>query len=144
MCLLTKYPIDIPIPDQAAETVVQVYCQHIYVTLGGSLTLTADNGKELENELFQKVASKLGLKHQFLKSSPSTIQWIFGNILFFNKGLCLKHIHSKTDWKKISNFCSSVLEWFQAFTLKSVHFTAFLVGTPDSYYFHQPFLPRRW
>ena len=40
---------------QTDERVVQAYLQHVYVTFGGSISLTTDNRKELKNTLFQKV-----------------------------------------------------------------------------------------
>ena len=45
-----------------SETVVQAYLPHVYATLVGSLTIITDNRKELRNELFEKVASELGIK----------------------------------------------------------------------------------
>ena len=65
MCLylLMNYTITIP-----NKTCVKAYLQHIYATVGGSLTIIMDSGKEFKNELFQKCAMKLGIKHQF--SSP--------------------------------------------------------------------------
>ena len=67
-CILTNYPITIPISDKTAESVVQAYLQHIYAIFGGPLTFINNNGKEIKNELFQEVASKFGIKYQL--SSP--------------------------------------------------------------------------
>ena len=55
MCLLTSNPISITIQNKTAETVVQVYLQHIYATFGGSLAFKTENRKEVKNELFQKL-----------------------------------------------------------------------------------------
>ena len=64
MCLLTNYPIAIPIPNKQAETIVQTYLQNICTTFGRSLTMITDNGKEFKNDLFKKVTDKFGIKHQ--------------------------------------------------------------------------------
>ena len=48
MCLLTKFSKAITIPDKSAEMAVQAYLQHALATFGGSITLIADNGKELK------------------------------------------------------------------------------------------------
>ena len=52
----TGYLIGIPFPDKTAKKVVQGYVQHIYIyaTFSGSLTLTFDNGKKLNNDLSKK------------------------------------------------------------------------------------------
>ena len=68
MYLLTNYPIAIPIPNKQAERVMQTYLQNIYTSFGRSLTMTTDNGKEFKNDLFKKVADKLGIKHHFVSS----------------------------------------------------------------------------
>ena len=65
MYLLTSYPIAIPIANKQAETIIQAYLQNIYTTFGRSLTMITDNGKEFKNDLFKKVAEKLGIKHHF-------------------------------------------------------------------------------
>ena len=67
MCLLTNYPTAIPIPNKQAEIIVQAYFQNIYTNFGGSLTMITDNGKEFNNDLFKKVADKLGTNHHFLR-----------------------------------------------------------------------------
>ena len=53
ICLLTNFPIAIPMPDKLAETFFQAYLQHVYATVGGFLPI------------FQKVAEELGIRHQF-------------------------------------------------------------------------------
>ena len=76
MCLLINYPIAISIPDKF------IYPQHIYSTFGGSLNPNKEQQKRIKNEFFQKTASKLGIKHQFFKSSPPKIKWHFRKIHF--------------------------------------------------------------
>ena len=56
--LLTNYPIAIPIPYKTDEVVAHTCLQHVYATVGGSLNIITDSGKELKNDLFQKVASE--------------------------------------------------------------------------------------
>ena len=58
MCLLTNYPIAIPIPYTKLETIIQALLQNIYTTFGRSLTMITDNIKE-----FKKVSDKFGIKH---------------------------------------------------------------------------------
>ena len=89
MHLLINYPIVILIPDKTADTVIQASLQQVNDIFGGSFTLITHNGKELKNDLFQKVASEPGIK-PFFEPSPPTIQWHFRGISFISKSLCLK------------------------------------------------------
>ena len=50
MCLLTNYPIAIPLQNTQAETIVQAYLQNIYTTFDRSLIMITDNGKEFKND----------------------------------------------------------------------------------------------
>ena len=129
MCLLTRYSIVIPIPDKTSERLVQVYLQHLYATLSGSLTLIMDNSKELRNDLFQKGTSELGKKHQF--SSPHNSQ--SNGFLEYFHAFSRSVLENKdmVNWtgKVHYSFCSSVLGCFWAVTLRRAHSSSFLVET---------------
>ena len=86
MCLLMNYPIAVSILNNMAKLLSKP--EHVYATIGCSLTLITGNGKEPKNELFQKLGKELGIKHQFFYSLPSKIKWHFRKIPFMSKGLC--------------------------------------------------------
>ena len=94
-----ELPYTIPIADKIAEQVIQAYLQYIYATFGGSLTLVKDNGKELKNELFQKVASELGIKSQFLSPHYPQSNGILERFHVFPNACKRKHTLIKLDWK---------------------------------------------
>ena len=43
---------------------LQAYIDNVYVKFGGSLKILSDNGTEFKNQLFEKVAKELGVKHK--------------------------------------------------------------------------------
>ena len=89
MCLLTNYPIAIPIPNKQVETIVHAYLQNKYTTIGSSLTMITDNGNEFKNDLFEKGADELGIKHQFPSPYHPQSNDILGKFHSFLK-TCIK------------------------------------------------------
>ena len=47
-----------------ANEVLQAYIDNVYAKFGGSLKILSDNGTELKNQLFKKVARELGVKYK--------------------------------------------------------------------------------
>ena len=47
---------------KTATEVVKAYVDNIYTKFGGSNKILSDNGTEFKNELFTKVADKLGVE----------------------------------------------------------------------------------
>ena len=70
---------------------------HVYATFSGSLTIITNNGKEFKNELFQKAANKLDIKHQFSNPHLSQSNGILEKCHSFLKAYVRKHIHGKLD-----------------------------------------------
>ena len=53
-----------PLENKLANEVLQAYIDNVYAKFGGSLKILSDNGTELKNQLFEKVAKELGVKHK--------------------------------------------------------------------------------
>ena len=64
ICMLTGYVFCIPLKTKQASEVLQAYIDNVYVKFGGSLKILSDNGTEFKNQLFEKVATELGVKHK--------------------------------------------------------------------------------
>ena len=77
-------------PPKTAETCVQAYLLHVYITFGLSLTLIIDNRNELKYKLFQKCASKLGIVYQFLSPCNPQPNCILGKFHSFLKA-CVRN-----------------------------------------------------
>ena len=128
MCLLTIYPIAIPMHDKSSETVIQAYLKHVYATVRCSLMMITNNGKQFKNELFQRVAEELNIK-QIFKPIPSTIKGYPGKIPLLPE--CL---HNETyTWKirlgRNHTTFTPVLGYSLASILKRVHSSFFSVQT---------------
>ena len=65
ICVLNTYVISIPLVDKSAHTVVTGYLEDIYCICRGCKTILSNNGSELRNLLFSKVAIQLGIKHMY-------------------------------------------------------------------------------
>ena len=64
ICMLTDYVLCIPLKTKQANEVLQAYIDNVYAKFGGSLKILSDNGTEFKNQLFEKVAKELGVKHK--------------------------------------------------------------------------------
>ena len=64
ICMLTGYVFCVPLKTKQASEVLQAYIDNVYAKFGGSLKILSDNGTEFKNQLFEKVAKELGVKHK--------------------------------------------------------------------------------
>ena len=64
ICMLTGYIFCVPRKTKQANEVLQAYINNIYAKFGGSLKILSDNGTEFKNQLFEKIAKELGVKHK--------------------------------------------------------------------------------
>ena len=62
ICMLTGYVLCVPLKTKQASEVLQAYIDN--AKFGGSLKILSDNGTEFKNQLFEKVAKELGVKHK--------------------------------------------------------------------------------
>ena len=62
--MLTGYVFCIPLKTKQANEVLQAYIDNICAKFGGSLKILSDNGTEFKNQLFERVAKELGVKHK--------------------------------------------------------------------------------
>ena len=87
ICMLTGYVFCIPLKTNQASEVLQAYIDNIYVKFGSSLKILSDN------QLFEKVAKELGLKHKIYTApyQPSSNGCIEGFHNFL-KACISKHV----------------------------------------------------
>ena len=64
ICMLTGCVFCIPLKSKQANEVLQTYIDNVYAKFGGSLKILSDNGTEFKNQLFEKIAKELGVKHK--------------------------------------------------------------------------------
>ena len=85
ICMLTGYVFCIPLKAKQASEVVQAYIDNVYAKFGGSLKILSDIGTEFKNQLFEKVAKELGVKHKIYtapyRPSPMVILKAFTTFL---------------------------------------------------------------
>ena len=62
--MLTGYVFCIPLKSKQASEVLQAYIDNVYAKFGSSLKILSDNGTEFKNQLFEKIAKELGVKHK--------------------------------------------------------------------------------
>ena len=86
---------------QASE-VLQAYIDNVYVKFGGSLKILSDNGTEFKNQLFEKVAKELGIKHKIYTAPyrPSSNGHIEGFHNFL-KACISKHVSPQLEWTSV-------------------------------------------
>ena len=63
--MLTSYIIAVPIPNKAAELVIEAYLSGILSRTGASMVCLSDNGSELKNSQRNTVLAQLGIKQIF-------------------------------------------------------------------------------
>ena len=100
--MLTGYIFCIPLKTKQANEVLQAYIDNVYAKFGGSLKILSDNGTAFKNQLFEKVAQELGVKHKiytapYRPSSNSRIEG-FHNFL---KACISKHMSLKLEWTSV-------------------------------------------
>ena len=96
ICMLTGYVFCIPLKSKQASEVLQAYIDNVYAKFGGSLKILSDNGTEFKNQLFEKMAKELGMKHKIYTAPyrPSSNGRIEGFHNFL-KACIAKHVSSQ-------------------------------------------------
>ena len=102
ICILTGYVFCIPLKTKQANEVLQAYIDNVYAKFGGSLRILSDNGTEFKNQLFEKVAKELGVKHKIYTAPyrPSSNGHIEGFHNFL-KACISKHVSLKPEWTSV-------------------------------------------
>ena len=102
ICMLTGYVFCVPLKSKQANKVFQAYIDNVYAKFSGSLKILSDNGTEFKNQLFEKIAKELGVKHKiytapYCPSSNGRIEG-FHNFL---KACIAKHVSSQLEWTNV-------------------------------------------
>ena len=102
ICMLTGYVFCIPLKSKEANEVLQAYIDNVYAKFGGSLKILSDNGTEFKNQLFEKIAKELGVKHKIYTAPyrPSSNGCIEGFHKFL-KACIAKHVSSQLEWTNV-------------------------------------------
>ena len=102
ICMLTGYVFCIPLKMKQASEVLQAYIDNVYAKFSGSLKILSDNGTEFKNQLFEKVAKELGVKHKIYTAPyrPSSNGHIEGFHNFL-KACISKHVSPQLDWTNV-------------------------------------------
>ena len=102
ICMLTGYVFCIPLKTKQASQVLQAYIDNVYAKFGSSLKILSDNGTEFKNQLFEKVAKELGVKHKIYTGPyrPSSNGCIEGFHNFL-KACISKHVSPQLDWTNV-------------------------------------------
>ena len=102
ICMLTGYVFCIPLKSKQANEVLQAYIDNVYAKFGGSLKILSDNGTEFKNQLFEKIAKELGVKHKIYTAPycPSSNGHIEGFHNFL-KACIAKHVSSQLEWTNV-------------------------------------------
>ena len=66
VCMLTGYTFCIPMKNKSAEEIATAWRNHITFPFGVCRKLLMDNGTELKNYLFSRVAEQLGVERKFI------------------------------------------------------------------------------
>ena len=82
--LLTSYVIAVPIPNKAAELVVEAYLSGIISRTGASMVCLSGNGSELKNSQINTILTQLGIKkssqtHTGHKVTPTLKMYIISS-----------------------------------------------------------------
>ena len=102
ICMLTGYVFCIPLKSKQANEVLQAYIDNVYAKFRGSLKILSDNGTEFKNQLFEKIAKELGVKHKIYTAPyhPSSNGRIEGFHNFL-KACIAKHVSSQLEWTNV-------------------------------------------
>ena len=94
--LLTSYVIAVPIPNKAAESVVEDYLSGILSRTGASMVCLSDSGSELKSSQMNTLLKQLGIKCIFFKPHRPQGNSHIENIHNFLKRMLTKFL-SSTD-----------------------------------------------
>ena len=81
--MLTGYTFCIPIKSKSAEEIATAWRNHIAFSFGVCRKLLTDNGREFKNDLFSRVAEKLGVETK-IYSPPTGLNQMVGLKVFIN------------------------------------------------------------
>ena len=100
--MLMGYVFCIPLKSKQASEVLQAYIDNVYAKFSGSLKILSDNGTEFKNQLFEKIAKELGVKHKIYTAPyrPSSNGCIEGFHSFL-KACIAKHVSSHLEWTSV-------------------------------------------
>ena len=98
--MLTGFTMAVPIKNKNAETICDVYRDHIYCTFGESSRILMDNGSKFKE--MRQVCGTLGVKHIFTPvCTPESNGHLEGWQRFF-KDCIAKHIHGRgVKWDEL-------------------------------------------
>ena len=130
ICMLTGFVVYVPIKSKSADKVVTVYTNHMYI-FGPSHKILSDNGTELKNKLFEKVASKLATEYKTysLLYRPQSNDKIEG----FHECLksCIsKHISPQVEWSQVVHLACVAYNWLPNEILGESSFFLMFVHDP--------------
>ena len=131
ICMLTGYTFCIPIPDKKAETVVKAYVDNVYTQFGGSRKILSDNGTEFKNQLFDKIADKIGVEQKIY--TPAYRPQSNGRIEGFHRflKLCIsKHISNQLEWDDVAPLATAAYNFFPNQSSKESAFFAMFGRDP--------------
>ena len=102
ICMLTGYVFCVCLKSKQATEVLQAYIDNVYAKFGGSLKILSDNGTEFKNQLFEKIAKELGVKHK-IYTAPYRLSSKGHNEDFHNflKACISKHISPQLEWTSV-------------------------------------------
>ena len=102
ICMLTGYVFCVPLKSKQANEVLLAYIDNFYAKFGGSLKILSDNGTEFKNQLFEKIAKELGMKHKIYTAPyrPSSNGHIEGFHNFL-KACIAKHVSCQLEWTHV-------------------------------------------
>ena len=85
----------------------------MYAKFGGSLKILSDNGTEFKNQLFEKVAKELGMKHKIYTAPyrPSSNGHIEGFHNFLRDCIS-KHVSPQLEWTSVVPLACAAYNFF--------------------------------
>ncbi|MCG8622081.1 MAG: DDE-type integrase/transposase/recombinase, partial [Proteobacteria bacterium] len=113
ICMLTGFTWCVPLKTKKAEEIVKAYMKEVYYGYGGSRKILSDNGSEFTNDLFKKVAEKLGVEHKIY--SPPYHPQSNGRIEGYHQFLkaCLaKHTTKHMEWMDVIPLACAAYNFF--------------------------------
>ena len=121
--MLTGFTMAVPIKNKNADTICDVYRDHIYCMFGGSSRILTDNGSEFKNQEMKQVCENLGVKHIFAPLyTPEANGCLEGWHRFF-KACIAKHIHGEgVEWDELVPLAVSAYNFFPCQSTKESPF----------------------
>ena len=103
--LLTSFIIAVPIPNKAAESMVESYLSGILSRTGASTVCLSDNSSELKSSQMNSILKQLGIKHIFSNPYRPQGNSCIENVHNFLKRTLTKYLSSTdVEWDKILPF----------------------------------------